>query len=218
VATVFSFAPATTRTVTAFVVAGATMGAGAATTRGWTAGFVRLTGPSRFARLAVSTWMPSAAVSIVAVGSSAGGAARATGSGAGCSTAAGSSTAASLSGSSAGSRGVASTGPSSDSGTTAVGSSSTGAAPPSVHPVVVSSISAIGSGLATTSAEPSTSWSGPAATAAAGAPTPENTSRPVARAACVLRDTISSPSSEPASRSRRQTGQLGWNGSPEWCS
>ena len=50
-----------------------------------------------------------------------------------------------------------------------------------------------GSGLATTSAEPSMSWSGPAATAAAGAPIPENASRPAAIAACVRRDTISSP-------------------------
>ena len=50
-----------------------------------------------------------------------------------------------------------------------------------------------GRGSSTTSAEPSTSWSGPAATAAAGAPTPENASRPAAIAACVRRDTSSSP-------------------------
>jgi predicted O-methyltransferase YrrM len=37
-------------------------------------------------------------------------------------------------------------------------------------------------------------------------------------AACVRRDTSSSPSSEPASRSRRHTGHAGWKGSREWSS
>ena len=62
---------------------------------------------------------------------------------------------------------------------------------------------------------PSNCWSGSCASAAGG-PTAESASTPLARAACALGETTALEGNEPSNRVCRQTGQSGWKPRRPW--